>query len=222
MIIVVGQLLYRAAEDGGSAEGLAARIGLAAASAGRSVQLVGKTGEDPEGDALLLALAHGGVGHVAVLRDAGMHTPIAEPIEADNGSLQDETSPATAPEVFDEATDGRSGLDAGDIDLALRYLTNFSVIVLAGTANDEIARVVASAADWADARLVVVVPSGVADPRRTAIPTPLCSNHPTLIRMACLRRWSARSPRRSTMGASRRPPSTRRSKMRAGLPAPAE
>ena len=77
VIIVVGQLLFRAAEEGGSAEGLAARIGFAAASAGRSVQLVGKTGEDPEGDAVLLGLTHGGVSHVAVLRDAGVTTPHA-------------------------------------------------------------------------------------------------------------------------------------------------
>ena len=165
MIVVVGELLYRATDDGEGADGMAARIGIAAASAGRVVQLVGKTGEDPEGDALLLALARGGVGHVAVLRDAGMRTPVAvQPVELGDAAVQEVTGENPTQAVVGEATDGRSGLDAGDIDLALRYLTNFSVVVLADGSDSEIARVVTSAADWADARLVVVVPAGGAIP----------------------------------------------------------
>ena len=164
MIVVIGQLLHREADDGGRADGMAARIALAAATAGRSVQFVGKTGEDPEADEALLSLAQAGVGHVAVLRDAGMATPrLAEPIDADLNSGQEDafvdadTSPAPAPDVG-------PALDAADIELALRYLTDFSVLVLAVPADDAIARTVSAAAGWADARLIVIVPHGLAIP----------------------------------------------------------
>lgn len=161
MIVVIGRPLYRATDRGGKADGLAARIGLAAASAGRSVQLVGKTGEDPAGDAVLLALAQGGVGHVAVLRDAGVATPrAAEPIDSDCAvSTSDEATEENAPGAAASVSD-MPVLDAADIDLALRYLTDFSVLVLAAPADEAIARVASAAAGWADARLIVVVEAG--------------------------------------------------------------
>lgn len=172
MIVVVGQLLYRAADDGASAEGLAALIGLAAAGAGRAVQLVGKTGEDPEGEAVLLALARGGVGHVAVLRDAGMTTPLATgTIVGDFDPIAgDDQAPAAAPmdaavAGLDATANAPSGLDAADVELALRYLSNFAVVVLADSATDEIAQVIASAASWAEAHLIAVVPAGAAIPK---------------------------------------------------------
>ena len=62
---------------------------------------------------------------------------------------------------------GRSGLDAADIELALRYLTDFSVVVLAVPADPDIAR-------WlprppaGGARLIVVVPVG--DPVPDGLP----------------------------------------------------
>ena len=39
------------------------------------VQLVGRVGEDPAGEATLLALARDGIGHVATLRDPARPTP---------------------------------------------------------------------------------------------------------------------------------------------------
>lgn len=165
VIVVIGPPLYRATDRGRQAAGLAARIGLAAASAGRSVQLIGKTGEDPEGDAVLLALTHGGVGHVAVLRDAGVATPrAAEPIDLDRvGSTSEQATEDAAPGAASSVPDVPV-LDAADIDLALRYLTDFSVLVLAVPADEAIARVASAAAGWADARLIVVVPAGGAVP----------------------------------------------------------
>lgn len=161
VIVVIGQPLYRPMDRGGQADGLAARIALAAANAGRSVQLVGKVGEDPEGDDILLALARIGVGHVAVLRDAGLATPRAmEATDSDlDGSASDPASEATGDEAASRS-DRASTLDAADIDLALRYLTDFSVLVLAVPADEAIARVASVAAGWADARLIVVVPAG--------------------------------------------------------------
>ena len=150
VIVVIGALVYRATDTEPSAAGLAARIALTAAAHGRTVQVVGKTGEDADGDAVLLALARGGVGHVAVLRDAGMTTPRAA------APLDDDPAEAVATA---QAIPIPPGLDAADIELALRYLTDFSVVVLAVPADPEIARVVTAATGWGDAKLIVVQPA---------------------------------------------------------------
>ncbi|MDR3546372.1 MAG: PfkB family carbohydrate kinase, partial [Candidatus Limnocylindrales bacterium] len=78
----------------GEAGGLAAGVARAAAAAGAEVQLVGKVGDDPAGDAVLISLARGGVGHLALLRDAASATPLRrpDPADADPG----ETEPLAA------------------------------------------------------------------------------------------------------------------------------
>lgn len=171
MIVVIGQPLYRETEAGPVADGIAARIAITAAGHGRSVQLVGKAGEDSAGDAVVLALARGGVGHVAVLREAGRPTPRIESIGADSGDASEPSAASIA--VEDEAADtgliaatveGDLALEAADVDLALRYLTDFAVVVLAVRADAEMVRIVTTAAGWADARLIVVVPAGEAEP----------------------------------------------------------
>ena len=162
MIVVVGQPLFLGTDDGGLPAGLPARISLAAASQGRSVQLVGKAGEDPEGDAVVLGLASGGVGHVAFLRDAGMSTPLA-PELVDDFQVPDD-SDSTGEDVGRSRGEELGGpvLDSADVELALRYLTDYSVVVLAEAADEELGRVVASAAGWSGAMLIVVVsPGGV-------------------------------------------------------------
>jgi hypothetical protein len=127
--------------------------------------LVGKAGEDPAGDAVVLALARGGVGHVALLRDAGMSTPrVPEVLGGDPDTPDDRGTTAAQAEASGEPATHRQALDAADVDLALRYLTEFSVLVLGESADQEIVRVVAAAAGWADARLIVVLPAGGAIP----------------------------------------------------------
>src|SRR5207245_8490275 len=54
----------------------------------------------------------------------------------------------------------RPTLDAADIQLALRYLTEISVIVEADPLDDASARVVAEAGRYAGAQVVIVVPRG--------------------------------------------------------------
>ncbi|MDP9482634.1 MAG: PfkB family carbohydrate kinase, partial [Chloroflexota bacterium] len=78
MIVVIGSPRLRrgSPEHPSEAAGLAAGIALAAVSAGRQVQLVGRVGEDPAGEALLLALARAGIGHAATLRDAVFPTSV--------------------------------------------------------------------------------------------------------------------------------------------------
>lgn len=161
MIVVIGQPLYRAVDgEVAAADGLPARIALAVAANGRSVQLIGKAGEDPEGDAVVLALAAGGVGHVALLRDAGRPTlrivvPDDLSIDAAEADLDE---PAAADRPADPAAE--TSLDAADVELALRYLTEYSVVVLADPAGADVLKVVADASGWVGARLILVVPPG--------------------------------------------------------------
>src|SRR6476661_586577 len=55
---------------------MSSRVALAAARGGAAVQVVGKTGDDETADGVVLDLARGGVGHVALLRDSARATPI--------------------------------------------------------------------------------------------------------------------------------------------------
>ena len=171
MIVVVGQPLYRETEVEAILYGLPARIAVAAAGHARSVQLIGKAGEDQAGDAVVLALSRSGVGHVALLREAGRPTSrleypghaTIEVHETPTESTAIEDEPAATGLACAEAPDVPA-LDAADVDLALRYLTQFAVLVLADRADPETARVAAAAASRADARLIVVVPAGETEP----------------------------------------------------------
>lgn len=164
VIVVVGQPHFRMSDDGAAADGLTARIAVAAAALGRSVQLVGKAGEDPEGDAVVLALAAGGVGHVALLRDAGRPTPhapelIGPDIEAADEVIDEARVDDEPPEV-DRPPKGptaATALDAADVDLALRYLTDYAVLVLADPAEPDVVKAVADAATWVGARLILIL-----------------------------------------------------------------
>lgn len=158
MIVVVGQPLYQSSPDGDAVDGPATRIAVAAAGRGCRVQFVGKVGDDPEGDALVLALTRDGVGHSALLRDPGMRTPVSTTLRED-AEGPDEAVGATA-DGGSSVPPTRSNLDPADVDLALRYLAEFGVLVLADAVEPQVVRVVAGAASWGEARLIVVVGPG--------------------------------------------------------------
>jgi hypothetical protein len=126
------------------------------------VQLVGKIGDDPPGDLALLALAADGIGHAAVLRDASHPTVLVEaPVEPAEPSVAalDEGPveiAVTGPDV--------AALDAQDLELALRYLADFRVLVLADSLDPEGQRVATDAASFSSAHLVAVVTAGVEPP----------------------------------------------------------
>jgi hypothetical protein len=153
-VIIVGNPHWMDADASSRAGGLAVAIARAAHGSGADVQLVGKVGEDPTGDAVLLDLARKGIGHVAVLRDSGVVTPTVE-AAPDERALDDVDPGSAAPPVSSAAT-----LDAGDIELALRYLTDYRVIVIAQPLDDAALAAATSAATWSNAALVVLVPSG--------------------------------------------------------------
>ena len=156
MIAVIG--IPRLHGEGPEAEvaGLAAAIAVGTAAAGSRVELIGKVGNDPSGDAVLLALANRHVGHVATLRDPARATPVIpaadEPpdIDGSDGEL-----PASSPEA--------PVLEAADVGLALRYLPELAVIVTVHTTPDVVEEAVA-ASGWAQTALIVVVSPDAAAP----------------------------------------------------------
>jgi ribokinase len=175
VIVVIGSPSYRPPE-GVAADGvggLGAAIAGAAAGAGAAVQFVGKVGDDAAGDALVLALARDGIGHVAILRDASHPTPILVASVAgeqtDDTSIEVDAFVSAADETTDlepaavtlpAEIDARPRLEPADLELALRYLTDFAVIVAADPLDEASAGVLGAAASYAGAQVVAIVPPG--------------------------------------------------------------
>jgi hypothetical protein len=185
VIVVVGNPLARLDTDGNvRAAGMAADTARVAASTGASVQLVGRIGEGPVGDGVLLDLAQAGVGHVASLRDASHVTPLLlgddtaeagaddadvagelldEPLdEPDSGDGHDDRA-GDRPDGgarADSATSRAPGLDAGDLDLALRYLREFRAIVLTESIDPDAAAAVNAIAGWSEVPIVALIAPG--------------------------------------------------------------
>ena len=166
VIVVVGNPALLASEPP-RAGGLAVGVAAGAAAAGGDVQLVGKTGEDPAGGAALLDLARRGVGHVAMLRDAGRATPeFADPAAA-------ELSPFDEPDVAPASPNAAAlapapALEAADIELALRYLPDYRVVVVADALSSAALEVVLAASRWSGAALVILLPAGSEAPTLTS------------------------------------------------------
>jgi ribokinase len=154
VIVVIGSLRLRSTEDGFAPDGLAADIARIAAAEGSRVEFIGKVGDDPAGDELLLALARLHVGHVATLRDAAHATPVLE------GSTV-AIDPAAEDDDIDMPPDDGSDadrpiLEAADVGLALRYLTDVGVIVAIHVGPAVLDEAIDAAA-WASAPLIVVL-----------------------------------------------------------------
>jgi hypothetical protein len=135
------------------------------------VELVGKVGNDGAGDAVVVALGRLGVGHAALLRDPARFTPVLTALPGDDAvdaaDAADLASDAAAsagdgPRVrlLPEDAAARPALEAADVDLALRYLPQASVIVLADPLPEATLEAGIQGAAFAEARLVVLVPAG--------------------------------------------------------------
>lgn len=160
MIVVIGSPWLRRDGDRFTAGGLGAQVARGAVKAGAAVQIVGRLGDDPEGDQVLLALAADGVAHVALIRDPSRRTPTElVPDDADDrDGAEDEVGPPPEP------ADSPPTLDAGDLDLALRYLPDQRVIVVAEPLPPDALATVVSAAAWGSVALVVLVSADAAPP----------------------------------------------------------
>jgi hypothetical protein len=177
VIVVVGQPAYRppSGSEPGAAVGPAVGVARAAVADGASAQLIGKVGADATGDALLLDLARAGIGHAAVLRDPGRPTAIARFLADEDldGDVDEGLSLDPAPERAGDGPeqtarapdDGFSvALDPADVELGLRYLAGYGVVVAAEPFSEATLAIVAEAAGYAGAQLVVVTRSGSAGP----------------------------------------------------------
>ena len=159
MIVVIGSLRLRGSGPDADAAGLAASIAAAAATEGARVELIGKLGDDPAGDAVLLSLARQGVGHVALLRDPGRRTTTTAAAIDERVDVEAREAATADVGAAEPAGSGESPtLEAADAGLALRYLPEISVIVAVHLAPGVLAEA-AAAAGWADTSLVVVVPA---------------------------------------------------------------
>lgn len=177
MIVVVGIPAWQPAPDDaaqGRAAGPAVDIARAAAAAGARVELVGKVGEDPAGERVVLELARAGIGHVAMLRDAGAPTRILPAGDAGE-PIPDEATPVLLALEIDPddlaGSNGRSApsggstaaglvLEAADLELALRYLVEFRVLAVADDLAAPALDVVSDGVAFAGASLVAVASAG--------------------------------------------------------------
>jgi len=180
VIVVIGPTALRIAPSGvGSVVGTAPQIAAAAAADGATVEILTKIGEDGAAEDLLLALARARVGHLAVLRDPARPTSLAMD---DVASPDDDLEPVLAMLAEAEAAAGRPPgspseppvaltLEPADLALGLRYLRDYRVVIAVEPIADGGAAVIAEAAAFADAGLVVVAPAGLATPAAYAAAT---------------------------------------------------
>lgn len=185
MIVVIGLPVYTDEEGELCAGGLAVEIGAEARRRGSQVELAGKVGGDGPGDAVVVALSRMGVGHAALLRDPARPTPLLvagpEGAEGTEGAVGAESAAAGAaaqvipvdpdqadapgepsPESFrllPEDPAARPGLEAGDIQMALRYLTGPAVVVVAENLGEAALAAAVEGAAFSQARLIVLTDS---------------------------------------------------------------
>lgn len=174
MIVVVGSPIAVPTGHAIDAGGLGVEIARRSVGAGAAVQIVGRVGEDAAGDRVLLSLAAVGIGHVAVLREPGRPTPAAPPTAGASASPE---GPALGEALLDESegsdADAEDGggvtvkgepaglsVDAGDLELALRYVPDYRVLVVAGDLDPSALDAVVAGAAWSGAQVVALMPDG--------------------------------------------------------------
>ena len=134
------------------------------------MELVGRVGDDRAGDALMIALAHEGIGHLAMLRDPArptpLHLPDAEPddevdpvLVPDGGEPGEVSRPQAVPDPVQAPV-----LEAADVALGLSYVPEFRVLVLTEDAPPEVLPACVDGAGFSGAQLVVLLRAGLPVP----------------------------------------------------------
>jgi hypothetical protein len=163
MIVVVGLPAYTDGPDGEEcAGGLAVEVAASAGRRGGTVELVGKVGNDGTGDAVVVALGRLGIGHAALLRDPARPTPVLTATQ--RGESADAAPEEPETRLLPEDPAARPALEAADVELALRYLPQASVIVLADPMADSTVEAGIQGAAFSAARLIVLVAPGAVAP----------------------------------------------------------
>jgi len=164
MIVVVGLPVYADSPDGEKcAGGLAVEVATAVKRRGGTVELVGKVGNDGAGDSVVVALGRLGVGHAALLRDPLLPTPVLTAAAQDDDGAEIEDVDRVG-RILPEDPAGRPSLDNGDVDLALRFLPQAGVIVLADSMSEAAIAAAAEGASFGETRLIVLVQAGETPP----------------------------------------------------------
>ena len=135
MIVIVGRPGLGA---NGELDRPTGQIAFAAAAPAATWSLSAASATTPQGDAVVVALGRAGIGHAAILRDPAGSTPTT----SDDGANDDD---ARLPR-----------LDAGDVDLGLRYLPECRVLIVAEPLPEDALRVVVEAAAYHGAELIVI------------------------------------------------------------------
>jgi hypothetical protein len=177
VIVVIGSPVAVRAGKRLFPAGRSLTVAEAVKSAGGETQIIGKVADDLAGDAIVVELGRRGIGHAALAR-TGERTPIADGPQAAADALE-ATDPLTAAELLD-ATNGTSepseatspgaapgkpppdglALEPADLKLALGYLPDIGVIVVAAPLADDAAKVVADSAAYNSVPLVALVEPG--------------------------------------------------------------
>lgn len=147
MIVVVGQPFARRSPTGWVADGSVVRVAAVVAGRGGRVEILGRIGEDEPGEAIVLDLTRRSVGHAAVIRSPGRPTPILD-------------GPPGSSEPL--------GLDAGDVELGLRYFVDLTAVVVVDPVPSSALETAARIAAAQEAALVVVAERGEAVPAAVA------------------------------------------------------
>ncbi len=135
VIVIIGSPTALLDKSGAhQAGGLGLRVAAELVRRGERVELVGRVGADAAGDQAILSLSRDGIGHVALLRDPALVTP---------------------------AGDAAQGIpvDAGDVQLGLRYLTSFTTVLLIDPLDASVVRQVTEDASFVGAQLIIVAKS---------------------------------------------------------------
>jgi hypothetical protein len=157
VIVVIGNPIGTRESSARRIAGPGADVAIAAARAGSRVELVGRVGDDPTGDAAVLALGQAGVGHAALLRDPARPTPVVVEIEAAVPGSDPNPDGDDQPRAFEPPDRDRwPALEAEDVELALRYLPDVRTIVVAEAVGDAILGVAGQSARYFGARLIVI------------------------------------------------------------------
>jgi hypothetical protein len=132
VIVVIGTPRFAHGDANDAvATGRAVAVADGAVVAGATVEIAGRIGNDADGDAVVLDLSRRGVGHAALLRVGGLPTSAADGTAAD--------------------------IAAADLELALRYLPAYRVVVVAEHLDPAALSAAADAAAWAEAHLILIL-----------------------------------------------------------------
>ena len=199
MIVVVGSPHLRFRESKQEAAGPAVGVGAAAAAAGARRPARRQDRRRPGGRGGRCSISRRA--RSATSRSSGPEPRDARDAPTAIGSRRgdpfEELAPESEPQPEPPAADTPPGptLEPADIELALRYLPDYRVLVVAEPLPPAALEVVVAASRWSGAALVIVLTARIR--ASSTSPKPRSSKPPRATRTTRSRRWSVATRRRS-------------------------